>query len=146
MIAIDTNVLLRYLLEPVDQNNPKWQVQKAQDIINQTHKVFLSDIVIAESEWVLESVFNCNRKEIHLLIHTLANNSKFQFEDWKALNNALLDYKEYSKVDLSDCLIARRAANKGASTLYTFESIQKLGALPVATTIHRTNSPASSKT
>ena len=140
LIAIDTNVLLRYLLELVDQNNPKWQIQKAQNIINQAHKVFLSDIVIAESEWVLESVFNCNRKEIHRLVHTVANNSKFQFEDWKALNTALLDYKEYNKVDLSDCLIARRAINKGANSLYTFESIQQLGALSVVTSITRTDS------
>ena len=140
MIAIDTNVLLRYLLEPVDPNNPKWQVQKAQDIIKLASKVFLSDIVIAESEWVLESVFNCNRKEIHNLIYVLANNSKFQFEDWKALNSALIDYQTYNKVDLSDCLIARRAINKGASSLYTFESSQKLSALPIVTSITRTNS------
>jgi predicted nucleic-acid-binding protein len=137
MIAIDTNVLLRYLFKPIDKNNPKWQVEVAEGLINQTDKVFISAIVIAETEWVLESVFECNRREIYTVIHELASNTKFQFEDWSALNNALLDYSEYEAVGLSDCLIARHAQNAGAATLYTFENEKKLGALPVATTLKK---------
>jgi len=63
MIAIDTNVLLRFLFKPVDSNNPKWQVDTAEALINKAGKVFISSIVIAETEWVLESVFECNRQE-----------------------------------------------------------------------------------
>ena len=112
MIAIDTNVLLRFLFKPVDNRNPKWQVEVAEALINKADKVFISSIVIAETEWVLESVFECNRQEIYSVIHELACNSKFQFEDWPALNSALLDYIEYNAVELSDCLIARRAQNE----------------------------------
>ena len=137
MIAVDTNVLLRYLFKPIDKNNPKWQVDVAEALINQADKVFIASIVIAETEWVLESVFGCNRREIYTVIHELASNTKFQFEDWSALNNALLDYIEYEAVELSDCLIARHAQNAGATTLYTFENGKKLGALPVATTLKR---------
>ena len=56
MIAIDTNVLLRFLFKPVDNKNPKWQVDVAEALINKADKVFISSIVIAETEWVLESV------------------------------------------------------------------------------------------
>jgi len=135
MIAIDANVLLRFLFKPVDKNNPKWQVDVAEEVINKANKVFISSIVIAETEWILESVFECNRQEIYLVIRELASNTKFHFEDWPALNNALLDYIEYSHVELSDCLIARRAQNAGATTLFTFENEKKLGALPVVTTL-----------
>lgn len=72
------------------------------------------------------------------MIHELATNSKFQFDDWPALNNALLDYIEYNAVELSDCLIARCAQNEGATTLFTFENEKKLGALPIVTTIKKT--------
>lgn len=137
MIAIDTNVLLRYLFKPIDSNNPKWQVEVAEALINQADKVFISAIVIAETEWVLESVFACTRQEIYTVIHELASNTKFQFEDWSALNNALLDYIEFHAVDLSDCLIARHAQNEGATTLYTFENEKKLGALPVVTSLKK---------
>ncbi len=135
MIAVDTNVLLRYLLEPLDANNPNWQIIAARNVIDQADKVLITDIVIAEMEWVMESVFELSSEDIAHLIQTLANNACFQFEDWPALQSALMDYREYPHVDLSDCLIARRAKNQGASTLYTFESDKKLGALPCATSL-----------
>lgn len=135
MIAVDTNVLLRFLFKPIDKNNPKWQVEIAEEVIKKADRVFISDIVIAETEWVLDSVFECRREEIYVLLEDLANNSKFCYEDWHALNSALLDYAEYKSVELSDCLIARRAKNRGAETLYTFENNNKLGVLSVVTTL-----------
>jgi predicted nucleic-acid-binding protein len=137
MIAIDTNVLLRFLFKPIDSKNPQWQVDIAETTINQADKVYISSIVIAETEWVLDSVFECSRKEIHAVLHGLASNTKFQFEDWAALNSALIDYLEFNSVELSDCLIARYAQNAGATTLFTFESEKKLGALPMATTLKK---------
>lgn len=133
MIAIDTNVLLRYLLEPLDAHNPKWQLIAAREVIDKADEVFVSDIVIAELEWVLESVFELTRNEIGELIQRLANNYRFKFEAWPVLQSALMDYRDHLKVDLSDCLIARRAKHKGADTLYTFE--KSLGALSIATTL-----------
>lgn len=135
MIAVDTNVLLRYLLEPLDRDNPGWQTQKAIDTIHSAECVFLSDIVLAETEWVMETVFSITKRDIYNILYDLACHVRFQFEDWDALHCALMDYKEFSKVDFSDCLIARRAENKGATTLYTFEKESKLGALPVATSL-----------
>ncbi|MGI9304632.1 MAG: PIN domain-containing protein [Gammaproteobacteria bacterium] len=135
MVAVDTNVLLRYLLEPLDERNPKWQVVAARDVIEKADAVFVSDIVVAEMEWVLESVFELDRGDIAALMAALSSNYRFNFEDWVALQSALMDYREYGQVDFSDCLIARTAQRKGASTLFTFENMQKLGALPIATTL-----------
>jgi predicted nucleic-acid-binding protein len=130
MIAIDTNVLLRFLFKPVDNRNRKWQVDVAEALINKADKVFISSIVIAETEWVLESVFECNRQEIYSVIHELASNSKFQFDDWSALNSALLDYIEHNAVELSDCLIARHAQNEGATTLSPLRMKKSWGHYP----------------
>lgn len=135
MIAVDTNVLLRFLLQPVDTNNPKWQVDRAEEIINQADQVFIADIVIVEMEWILEGVFACSRKEIYSLFRALANNSKFFFNDWAAFNCALLDYIEHDKVELSDFLILRQAKSSGATKFYTFENEKKLGGVASATCI-----------
>lgn len=135
MIAVDTNVILRFLLQPVDTNNPKWQVDRAEEIINQADKVFIADIVIVEMEWILEGVFACSRKEIYSLFRALANNSKFCFNDWAAFNCALLDYVEHDKVELSDFLILRQAKSSGATAFYTFENEKKLGGVAGATCI-----------
>lgn len=135
MIAVDTNVLSRYLLEPLDSRNPQWQVLAARQVIEKEEKVFISDIVLAEMEWVLDSVFELARADIIKLFQSLASNVRFCFEDWAALQAALIDYQGNKNTDLSDCLIARRACNHGAVTLYTFEGQNKLGALPIVTTL-----------
>lgn len=133
MIAVDTNVLLRYLIEPIDANNPSWQASKARKIINSAESVFICDIVIAETEWVLESVFKFTKNEIAELIGDILSNSKFMYENWSVLQCALLDYKENNKVELSDYVIARRANYNGSKTLYTFENSKKLGRLDITT-------------
>ena len=138
MIAVDTNVLLRYLLEPLDRRNPQWQVLAARQVIEKEEKVFVSDIVLAEMEWVLDSVFKLAREDIIRLFRSLASNARFCFEDWAALQAALIDYQENENIDISDCLIARRACNHGAATLYTFEGQNRLGALPIVTTLKPT--------
>ena len=135
MIAVDTNVLLRYLLEPLDRRNPQWQVLAARQVIEKEEKVFVSDIVLAEMEWVLDSVFKLAREDMSRLFRSLASNARFCFEDWAALQAALIDYQENENIDISDCLIARRACNHGAATLYTFEGQNRLGALPIVTTL-----------
>ena len=97
----------------------------------------MSDIVVAKLEWVLEAAFELNRQDIHRIIYRLASHQQFCFEDWPALHCALMDYKTHPKVDLSDCLIARRAVSAGVETLYTFENNKKLGALPIVTSIQK---------
>ena len=135
MIAVDTNVLLRYLLQPLDSRNPSAQNQAAQQLIDGATAVYVADIVLAELEWVLESVFALDRVEIADLVQALAGNTRFNFDDWSALQSALLDYRNHPGVDFSDCLIARRAERRGATTLYTFENRHGLGGLDTATTL-----------
>lgn len=135
MIAVDTNVLIRFLIAPSDRQNPAWQTEEATKLIRASDEVFLSDVVLAEAEWVLEEVFELKRLNIHHLLYQLASNNKFCFEDWSSVHLALMDYREHKKVEFSDCLIARRANSAGAETLYTFESDKKLGALPLATSL-----------
>lgn len=97
----------------------------------------MSSIVIAETEWVLESVFQCSRKEVYTVLHELVCNTKSQFENRAILNRALLDYLGFSSVDLSDCLIVRTAQKEGAITLYAFENKKKLGPLPNVTSLKK---------
>lgn len=52
---VDTNVLLQYLIQPLDSRNPDWQHKAATKIIDVAEQVYVTDIVLAEVEWVLES-------------------------------------------------------------------------------------------
>lgn len=136
MIAVDTNVLLRYLIQPLDIRNPSWQHKAAVNLIDGADHVYITDIVLAEIEWVLESYFGFNKGEIHGVLSELSQNPRFVFESWSSVQCALMDYREIAKADFSDCLIARRAQEKQVM-LYTFEGTTKLGSHANAKTIVR---------
>lgn len=135
MIAVDTRVLIHYLTEPVDTQTPSWRAEQARRVIDSGKSVFIADIVISELEKALLSIYSFSRNDIATLFHSLANHYQFKFEDWVALQSALLDYRELPEVYLSDCLVARRAISQGASTLYTFESEERLASLNIVTSL-----------
>jgi predicted nucleic-acid-binding protein len=58
MIAIDTNIVVRFLT-----NDDEDQYQKAYKLFNE-HDVFIADTVILETEWVLRFAYNFDTKEI----------------------------------------------------------------------------------
>lgn len=58
MLAVDTNVVIRFLV-----NDDARQHQRAVDLFR-THRIWLSRTVLLESEWVLRSVFGFEATEI----------------------------------------------------------------------------------
>ncbi|MCB1934618.1 MAG: PIN domain-containing protein, partial [Nitrosomonas sp.] len=50
MIAIDTNVLLRYLLADDEQ-----QYSKARNLITSHPPVLITDVVLVETIWIIDS-------------------------------------------------------------------------------------------
>lgn len=120
MIAFDTNVLLRLLL-----NDDRRQARKAQALIDQalsrSDKVLLPDIVLCEIEWVLGSFYKVPRPELADTIRRLLNSGAFAFQDRTAVIEALGSY-ETGRADFSDYLIGASAARTGAVTTYTFDS------------------------
>lgn len=56
MISVDTNVLLRYLLEPVDAQNPVWQTQAARQLIDGADDVFVADLSVGEKKCEFNSL------------------------------------------------------------------------------------------
>ena len=87
MIAIDTNVLLRYLLDD-DQE----QAKKAQQLINGEDVVLVTDVVLVETIWTLKGKkYQLNRTDLIAVIQALFKESNIRFEHaqsvWMALND-----------------------------------------------------------
>jgi predicted nucleic-acid-binding protein len=59
MIAIDTNVLVRVL---VNDPNAKEQCQLARDLITSHGKVWVCRIVLIETVWVLQSTYSFTKE------------------------------------------------------------------------------------
>ncbi|MDZ7967304.1 MAG: PIN domain-containing protein [Nostoc sp. DedSLP03] len=58
MIAVDTNIIVRFLTQ-----DDELQFQKSKEIF-QTQDIFISDTVILETEWVLRFAYKFKRHEI----------------------------------------------------------------------------------
>jgi predicted nucleic-acid-binding protein len=132
MIAIDTNVLLRYLLDDDAQ-----QSQKAKKLINGQQTVLITDVVLTETIWVLKGKrYQVSKDNIVDVIHALFAEPNIQFEDAQAGWCALKDFvnaapiKVKGKVkqaDFPDALIINKAKRYGelnnmqVTTLYTFD-------------------------
>jgi len=134
LIAVDTNILLRYLL---DDN--KVQAAKAEKLIAGKVPVLITDIVLVETIWTLKGKkYQLGKSELAAVIQQLFKEPNIRFEDGQTVWQALNDYRKVKPIrgkaaDFSDALIVRKAyfvASGHATDLkgvYTFDlAAQKL--------------------
>ncbi len=132
MIAIDTNVLLRYLLDDDIEQSPR-----AKKILTGTDKILVTDIVIIETVWTLKGKkYKLDKEQIIDTIYKLFEEPNLVFEDGQAIWRALGDYTAAQPVkvgnklkdaDFPDALIVNKAqyvTKQKSQTLkcvYTFD-------------------------
>ena len=115
MTALDTNVLLRYLL----RDDPA-QAQRAARELERDERFLIGSVVLCEVVWVLEAGYGFSRGEIGLALEKILSTAQFEIED-KDLARAALDDFNGSTADFSDCLIGRRNRAAGAIETVTFD-------------------------
>ncbi len=97
MIALDSNVLLRILLN----DDPK-QSRQAQAVVARAtglgEAVLLPDVVLCEVEWVLSSTFGLSRARVAETLRRLLEGTEFAFADRTAISAAVASY-ERGKAD-----------------------------------------------
>ena len=129
MIAVDTNVLLRYLL-----NDDAAQAEIAANLIKGGDTVLVTDVVLIETLWTLSGKkYRLNKYQLATVVLGLFQESKIRFEDGLTVWTALNDYLESDGADFADSLIinkARAVAKAQGSSFsgsYTFDkAAQKL--------------------
>lgn len=114
MIAIDTNVLLRYLLQ-----DDEMQALQASNLILNSEKVLITDVVLIETVWTLKGKrYNLNKEKITQVIHALFAEPAIVFEDNQAVWAALKDFinakpikagGKTKQADFPDALIINKA-------------------------------------
>ena len=132
MISIDTNVLLRYLL-----NDDTKQSKKASAVIQGSQKVLITDVVLVETIWTLKGKkYNLDKDGIVQVVSALFEEPTICFEDGQSVWRALVDFKnaKYIKArgkqktaDFPDALIVNKSQfaskNLGETLdcIYTFD-------------------------
>ena len=127
MLAVDTNVLVR-LLARDDAD----QVNAAEAFISKG--AWVSHLVLAETFWVLDSVYDLSRAQIATAVEMLLSHRELSLQDAHVVTAALDQYRRRSAVEFSDCLVLEIARRAGHLPVATFDrnfakldDVQRLG-------------------
>lgn len=126
MIGLDTNVLVRYIVE----DDPQQAALATQLIDERTHAqkpAFISLMVLCELVWVLSRAYACNRNQLKDILQNLLLTENFMVEHHDVAWLALHDYKD-GNADYPDCLISRLNQMFECTTTWTFD--KKASKLP----------------
>ena len=122
MIAIDTNVLLRYLLR-----DDEAQSERARRLVTGERRVLITDVVLVEMFWtLLGRRYRVGKIDLIAVVEGLLQEPNLRFEDEEVVWQALRAYGD-TKADFADALIVCKAIKvaaleDGLDAVYTFDS------------------------
>ena len=119
MIALDTNVLVRFLVED-DQAQTRKAKSLVQKAVAQDTPLFISDVVLCETVWVLASCYHVDRKDIVGVLRQLLRARHLKFASVDCLANAVEAF-EREPGDFTDYLIREHARTAGYRAVATFD-------------------------
>lgn len=120
MIGLDTNVVVRYLVQD-DPEQSVYANQVIEKAIEQGEVLVISQITLCEVVWVLERCYSASRKELIDVLNQILQTQQLQIEHDTVAREALRDFENNAGVDFSDCLIGRKNISRGCSFTYTFD-------------------------
>lgn len=119
MAALDTNVLVRFLVE--DDVAQLAAVRKLiRKCVSNGETLYVPVTVSLELEWVLRSSFGFSKSAVVQTLSQLLSSVELSFESEGPLEVALVLYGQ-GAADYSDCLHAALAGAAGEQPLWTFD-------------------------
>ena len=118
MIALDTNALVRMLIE--DNEKQALTVKKLiESVEKKGQQIIILTEVLIETVWVLESVYECTREDIYRFLETLMHTTVFTFSEPQVMGNAIYRFKKGG--DFADLVIVMQALNHHARKIFSFD-------------------------
>jgi predicted nucleic-acid-binding protein len=114
MRAVDTNVLVRLITRDDSR-----QTASAESFIEQG--AWVSVLALAETTWVLTSVYELTSKELARTIEMLLNHRDLVLQDAETVAAALGLFRAKPALGFSDCLMLQLARKAGHLPLGTFD-------------------------
>ena len=115
MIALDTNILVRYFTQ---DDEPQFRTV-LRLLSSNTAQYFVCDLVLAETDWVLRSLYDWTPDEVADAFARITAIHNLHFEDEARLRASLKALREGA--DLADELIVRHSRSRGCSHFVTFD-------------------------
>ena len=114
MRAVDTNVLVRLVVR--DEAD---QVRAAEEFI--ASGAWVSHLVLAETLWVLDAVYERTPEQIATAVDMLLNHQHLTVQDSDVVAAAIESFRRRPSLGFSDCLVLEVARKVGHLPLGTFD-------------------------
>lgn len=121
MISLDTNVLVRFLVQD-DAKQTARAKRALENQIKQNEVCLVTLIVLVECVWVLESCYRLSRVQIVSTLRKLLSVPELKFVSVNLLYRAVEAYAS-GRGDFADYLIREQSLKIGASTVITFDKV-----------------------
>lgn len=114
MRAVDTNLLVRLLVR-----DDLAQVEAAEAFV--APGAWVSHLVLAETLWVLDAVYECGARQLATAIALLLDHQHLTLQDADIVRAALEQFRARPSLGFSDCLVLETARKAGHLPLGTFD-------------------------
>jgi predicted nucleic-acid-binding protein len=116
MRAVDTNLLVRLLVR-----DDRAQVTAAEAFV--ANGAWASHLVLVETLWVLDAVYERTSAQIALAVDLLLNHKSLTLQDADVVASALATSRARPTLGFSDCLVLEVARKAGHLPLGTFAKL-----------------------
>lgn len=118
MIGLDTNVLVRYIMQDDPKQSPK--ASTLIESLDADHPGFISQVSVVELYWVLTACYGLSHAQVSEAFDILLRTKQIIVDRAEQVLRALRVF-ETGKADFADCLIERTAAAVGCDQTMTFD-------------------------
>ncbi|WP_428506793.1 PIN domain-containing protein [Roseateles sp.] len=118
MIGLDTNVLVRYIMQ--DDAKQAAKATKLIEGLTADAPGFVPLVSVVELVWVLSSCFDLTREQIAQMLEVLLRSKQLVIDQAEHVVRALRAFSA-GNADFADCLIERTAAAAGCAQTMTFD-------------------------
>lgn len=118
MIGLDTNVLVRYIMQDDPKQSPK--ATKLIESLDGDNPGYITMVSVVELYWVLTASYELTGEQVAQALEAILRTKQFLVERADQVMRALRVFAE-GKSDFADCLIERSAAGAGCARTMTFD-------------------------
>ncbi len=119
MTGLDTNVLVRYVMQDDPRQSPR--ATRLIESLSSEEPGFISIVTFVELVWVLSGSYGLGRAQVAQVLETLLRSKELVVDRAELVTQALSRFVT-AGADFADALIERIAAGAGCAATMTFDA------------------------
>ncbi len=112
---VDTHILIRHLT-----GDPPDMARRATEYLRTAERLFLADLIVAETVYVLESFYETPRPRVAQVVRSLVSSEPFVVVDRSLLLRAVEVY-ETDRLDFAEAYLVACAESTGVAQIVSFD-------------------------